>query len=86
PTAWGHGYATEGATAALDEGFTALGLERVCSVPQSDNPPSARVAERLGMKLMREVIIPADERRSELRGLLYEIDRRDWLARTRKPK
>ncbi|HUC38240.1 MAG TPA: GNAT family N-acetyltransferase [Acidimicrobiales bacterium] len=83
PTSWGHGYATEGATAALDEGFTTLGLERVCSVPQSDNPPSARVAERLGMKLMREVVIPANERRSELHGLLYEIDRRDWLYRTR---
>jgi RimJ/RimL family protein N-acetyltransferase len=82
PAAWGRGYATEGATAALDEAFTTLGLEWVCSVPQSDNPPSARVAERLGMKLTREVSIPANERRGELRGLLYEIDRRDWLDRT----
>lgn len=79
PAAWGHGYATEGATAALDEGFRTLGLEWVCSVPQSDNPPSARVAERLGMKLIWEVTIPANERRGELCGLLYRIDRRQWL-------
>ncbi len=79
PAAWKHGYATEGATAALDEAFTTLGLDVVCSVPQSDNPPSARVAERLGMKLSREVIIAADARRGELRGLLYEIGRRDWV-------
>jgi RimJ/RimL family protein N-acetyltransferase len=83
PPAWGRGYATEGAVAALDAGFATLGLERVCSVPQSDNPPSARVAERLGMTLIREVTIPANEGRGELRGLLYEIDRRGWLDRTR---
>jgi RimJ/RimL family protein N-acetyltransferase len=59
PSAWGQGYATEGATAALDDAFGTLGLDRVCSVPQADNPPSARVAERLGMSLVRQVTIPA---------------------------
>lgn len=82
PTAWGQGYATEGATAALDEGFITLGLESVCSVPQSDNPRSFRVAERLGMTLTREVPVPANGDRREVRCLLYEMDRRDWLART----
>lgn len=79
PASWGHGYATESATAALDEAFTSLGLARVYSVPQADNPPSARVAERLGMQLIREVRIPANERRGERRGFLYEISRDDWL-------
>lgn len=78
PTAWGKGYATEGATAALDEAFATLGLDRVCSVPQADNPRSVRVAERLGMKLVREVVIPANERRGHLTALLYEIERDDW--------
>jgi RimJ/RimL family protein N-acetyltransferase len=79
PSVWGQGYATEGGTAALEEAFSTLGLEWVCSVPQADNPPSARVAERLGMKLAREVAIPANERRGELRGLLYELSRNHWL-------
>ena len=83
PAAWGKGYATEGATAALREAFDTLGLARVCSVPQADNPRSARVAERLGMKLSRDVLIPANERRGEIRGLFYEITRRDWSTTAR---
>jgi RimJ/RimL family protein N-acetyltransferase len=81
PTAWGKGYATEGATAALDHSFTTLGLDSVCSVPQAGNPPSARVAERLGMSLLREVSIPATDRRGEIVGLLYEMGREAWLRR-----
>ena len=47
PDVWGRGYATEGATAALDEAFGTLGLREVCSAPQSANPPSSRVCERI---------------------------------------
>jgi RimJ/RimL family protein N-acetyltransferase len=79
PAVWGRGYAKEGATAGLDQAFTTLGLDRVCSVPQADNPPSARVAERLGMTLTRQVDIPANDRRGALTGLLYEIERDVWL-------
>jgi RimJ/RimL family protein N-acetyltransferase len=73
PSVWGNGYATEGASAALDEAFTTLGLDQVCSVPQADNPASVRVAERLGMTLTRAVTIAADERRGEVRALLYGV-------------
>lgn len=38
PEAWERGYATEGATAALDEAFGTLGLTTVCSLPRADNP------------------------------------------------
>jgi RimJ/RimL family protein N-acetyltransferase len=79
PGAWGKGYATEGARAALDEAFTTMGLEQVCSVPQAGNPQSARVAERLGMRFVRSVAIPANERRGQLTGLLYEVTRSEWL-------
>ncbi|MBK6705069.1 MAG: GNAT family N-acetyltransferase [Caulobacteraceae bacterium] len=51
PDIWGRGYATEGAAAALDEAFNTLGLDAVCSAPQSINPPSSRVCDRLGMRL-----------------------------------
>jgi RimJ/RimL family protein N-acetyltransferase len=80
PSAWGKGYASEGARAALEQAFTTMGLERVCSVPQAENPPSARVAERLGMHLVRSVDIPATDRRGAVTGLLYEIARDEWLA------
>jgi RimJ/RimL family protein N-acetyltransferase len=81
PDVWGRGYATEGATAALDEAFTTLGLDRVCSVPHADNPPSGKVAERLGMTLVREVAIPPTDRRGALVGHLYEIARDQWQGR-----
>jgi RimJ/RimL family protein N-acetyltransferase len=85
PWAWGKGYATEGAIAALDQAFRTMGVHQVCSVPQADNPASTRVARRLGMRLVREVTIPATERRGQLTGLLYEIDRDHWLASEPEP-
>ncbi len=78
PAEWGKGYASEGARVALDEAFGTLGLDRVCSLPQIDNPASVRVAERLGMHLVREVDIPANARRGAVRALLYEIDHQGW--------
>lgn len=81
PTAWGFGYATEGAAAALDQAFSTLGLARVCSLPQSDNQPSVRVAERLGMRRVRQVTIPANERRGDVAAFLYEIDSTEWAVR-----
>jgi len=81
PSVWGKGYASEGARAALDESFTTLGLDRVCSVPQSDNPASVRVAERLGMRLARPVTIAANERRGAVDALLFEITGEEWSAR-----
>ena len=80
PAAWGRGYASEGARAALAEAFTTLGLEEVCSLPQVGNPASSRVCERIGMRLERTVAIPATARRGEVQGLLYEMTRAEWLA------
>ena len=47
--AWGHGYATEAATAALDHGFETAGLDEILSWTVPLNTPSRRVMERLGM-------------------------------------
>jgi RimJ/RimL family protein N-acetyltransferase len=79
PAVWGRGYATEAATAALDEAFTTLGLETVCSLPQADNPASCRVADRLGLRRVREIPIPANERRGEVVAVLYGIERDAWF-------
>jgi RimJ/RimL family protein N-acetyltransferase len=46
---WGHGYATEGARAALAFGFEALGLQEVLSFTVPANVRSRRVMEKLGM-------------------------------------
>jgi RimJ/RimL family protein N-acetyltransferase len=81
PDVWGRGYATEGATAALAEAFTTLQLDEVCSIPEGVNVASVRVAERLGMRLVRPVVIPPDDRRGRVDALLYAISRDDWLAR-----
>jgi ribosomal-protein-alanine N-acetyltransferase len=46
---WGKGYATEGAKAALDFGFTRLGLDEIVSFTVSANRRSWRVMQRIGM-------------------------------------
>ncbi len=48
---WGHGYATEGARAALAYAFTTLEKERVMSFIHPKNRASIRVAERIGERL-----------------------------------
>ena len=49
PEFWGHGYATEGAMAALRFGFDTLGLDEIVSFTTASNMPSRRVMERIGM-------------------------------------
>jgi [ribosomal protein S5]-alanine N-acetyltransferase len=53
--AWGHGYATEAAAAVRDHAFERLGLPRLVSFVRASNERSARVAERLGMRRLREI-------------------------------
>jgi ribosomal-protein-alanine N-acetyltransferase len=48
-SAWGHGYATEAARAAVAVGFTELGLEQLVSFTVPANLRSRAVMERLGM-------------------------------------
>ena len=48
-SAWGNGYATEGARAALDHAFGALGLDEVVSITTRSNERSQAVMRRLGM-------------------------------------
>jgi ribosomal-protein-alanine N-acetyltransferase len=46
---WGHGYATEGARAAVHFGFATLGLDEIVSFTVPAHVASRRVMERLGM-------------------------------------
>ena len=46
---WGHGYATEAATAAIRFGFDELGLDQVVAVTMPTNEASRRVMEKCGL-------------------------------------
>ena len=81
---WGRGYATEGARAALEAGFTQLGLSEIVAMTVPANARSRRVMERIGMT--RD---PADDfdhpRLADgdplRRHVLYRISGARWRAR-----
>jgi RimJ/RimL family protein N-acetyltransferase len=50
----GRGYATEAARALIEWGFANLDVPYLVSMVNRDNEPSRRVAERLGMSVLRE--------------------------------
>jgi len=52
---WGKGYATEAALACKNYGFEQLKLSRIISLPDVNNVPSAKVAERIGMRVMKTI-------------------------------
>ena len=49
-SAWGQGFAQEGAAAAIKAGFSRLGLTEIVAVTAIQNERSWRVMERLGMQ------------------------------------
>ena len=67
---WGHGLATEAASAALDHGHAVLGFARIVSLVRNGNRRSSRVAERIGMRRAEPV------RRDGLRYEVFVSDRR----------
>ena len=74
---WGRGYATEGATVALDYAFNELGRERVISLIHPENRASIAVAQRLGETLEGNTVvlgIPVE---------IYGTTKERWLARQR---
>ncbi len=47
---WGKGYATEASRALVDYGFGTLGLHRIFASHFANNPASARVLRKIGMR------------------------------------
>lgn len=78
PDFWGMGIASEGAAAALDQAFGPLALDRVCSAPQSGNPRSVKVCERLGMTFGQNAISQGNAKRGPVEVSLYWITREQW--------
>ena len=52
-SAWGKGYATEGARALVAQAFSALGARRVMATTLAENAASIRVLEKAGLTLVR---------------------------------
>ncbi len=73
-SAWGRGFATEGALAIRDEGFERVGLERIIGRFQPANIASGRIMEKLGMQYERDTIGRHAEALS-----IYVLDRSTWV-------
>ncbi len=56
PDAWGEGYATEAARAALTFGFETIGLDLIFAITKPDNLASQAVMKRLGLVYRRDVV------------------------------
>lgn len=56
--AWGKGYATEGATAAIDWAFDNLDWHEVVHTIDPANSNSQKVAQRLGSRILRRAMMP----------------------------
>ncbi|CAN5249301.1 GNAT family N-acetyltransferase [soil metagenome] len=88
-TAWGGGYATEGARGVVDHAFGALGMTALVSFTAEWNRPSRRVMEKLGMTHdPRDDFInprvPAGHKLAP--HVLYRLDREGWHAGTALPR
>ena len=84
--AWGRGYATEGARAALRFGFEEHDLAEIVSFTVPANRRSRAVMERLGMTRdpADDFDLPSLAEGHELRRhVLYRLSREAWLAAVR---
>lgn len=70
-SAWGKGYATEGAKACVEFAFNVLNLSSIYSVASEINRPSLRVMEKIGMLKLGEFDHPALTDYSELKKCVY---------------
>jgi RimJ/RimL family protein N-acetyltransferase len=57
PQFWGRGYATEAASAVLEQAFAILGITKVVADVDEPNKVSIQVLERLGMSRTRRSIV-----------------------------
>lgn len=80
---WGHGFATEGARAALDYAFGELSCEQIVSFTATVNERSIRVMQRLGMTRdpAEDFDHPAVVSGELRRHVLYRVSRTQWLER-----
>lgn len=75
-SAWGKGFATEGAKRCLDIAFNKLHLDKIISTCTLNNKGSEKVMQKIGMQKVREFKHPKLKEYPEMQTcLLYEITR-----------
>jgi len=86
-SAWGHGYATEAAKAALATAFGAIGLDDLVSFTTTGNLRSQHVMQRIGMthSPFEDFDHPLVAGGRLSRHVLYRISRADWERREQDP-
>ncbi|MFH8406736.1 GNAT family N-acetyltransferase [Streptomyces sp. NPDC018019] len=82
PSAWGHGYATEGARALVRAAFTVCGARRVMGTTMAVNTASRRVMEKAGLRYVRTFHEewPDPIEGAEHGDVEYALDLADWRA------
>jgi RimJ/RimL family protein N-acetyltransferase len=75
PAAWGHGYATEAARAAIGFAFDKLRLDAIWSGHAFDNPASGLVLRKLGFEPIGDMRAWYRPRGEEVRQLTYALGR-----------
>lgn len=76
---WGHGYATEAASLAIECGFSTLGLHRISAAIGPTNQPSLAIIKRLGFSCegrIRDHVYTNGKWRD---SLLYSILAHEWV-------
>lgn len=81
PDAWGRGYATEAAIAAMDWAFETLGWDSVIHCIDPANAPSQRLAQRLGSHNRGAVQMPPPYQ--DLATEMWGQTREEWSANRR---
>jgi RimJ/RimL family protein N-acetyltransferase len=81
PKHWRKGYATEAARAVLDFGFSHMKVTRVTAWCIADNVASARVLEKIGMKLEKRMRHHQYFKGRWWDTLWYAISYEDWQAK-----
>lgn len=82
PEVWGRGLATEGARAAVADGFSHPELHEIVSIYQPENEASGRIMAHLGMHFDRDTRHPT----RDIALRVYRLTRGDWEAVTRDVK
>jgi RimJ/RimL family protein N-acetyltransferase len=86
PEFWGRGYATEAARAIVRFGFDALSVHRIWSWCIADNVASARVLEKLGMRLEGRLREHEHFKGRWWDTLLYGILEHEWRLQREMPR
>lgn len=86
-SAWGRGYATEGARALIRKGFGELGTARVSATALAANRASIRVMEKAGLRFERDYIHEfTDPETGQVTGypaVKYALDRWDFTPQAK---